>query len=348
MTDDMIELDMNDQIQPGELVSRRVREIRKERGFSLRVLAEISGLNVNTLSLIENGKTSPSVSTLTQLANALKVPISTFFTADQVKKQIVFTPATEQPQTVIGNNQMVNLARDLAGNSFQPFVVTLNPGMGSGDRMVVHTGHEFVYCLQGTVRYQIEEEEYLLNEGDSLVFESHLSHCWENNTQEITRILLILCPGDGREELSSRHLSLNYSTEEITMKIAAITEDGKTISQHFGRAPFYLILTIEDGKVVNREMREKMGHTHYASESHSAESQAAGHGMDAASHNKHVSMADVISDCEVLLCGGMGRGAYESMRQLKIQPVVTDIRDIDTAVQAYLDGKLEDHTELLH
>lgn len=337
-----------DEIRPGELVARRVRELRKERGFSLRVLSEISGLNVNTLSLIENGKTSPSVSTLTQLAAALKVPISSFFAGDRVEKQIVFTTAEEESEVGIGNNQMTNLARNLAGNSFQPFIVTLNPGMGSGDRMVVHTGHEFVYCLEGSLNYKIEGDEYLLNKGDSLVFESHLSHCWENNSNEVTRILLILCPEDSREEVSSRHLSLNYSTEEITMKIAAITDDGKTISQHFGRAPFYLVLTIEDGKVINRETRERMGHTHHPSKSHGDDSGSAGHGMDAESHNKHVSMADVISDCEVLLCGGMGMGAYESMRQLNIQPVVTDIRDIDLAVQAYIDGKLVDHTELLH
>jgi predicted Fe-Mo cluster-binding NifX family protein len=59
-------------------------------------------------------------------------------------------------------------------------------------------------------------------------------------------------------------------------------------------------------------------------------------------------MAEAISDCEVLLCGGMGQGAYESVRRLKIQPLVTDMRDIDTAVQAYLDGTWVDHTELLH
>jgi predicted Fe-Mo cluster-binding NifX family protein len=59
-------------------------------------------------------------------------------------------------------------------------------------------------------------------------------------------------------------------------------------------------------------------------------------------------MANTISDCQVLICGGMGMGAYESMRRLKIQPVVTDYRDIAGAVQAYLDGKLTDHTEKLH
>ena len=70
--------------------------------------------------------------------------------------------------------------------------------------------------------------------------------------------------------------------------------------------------------------------------------------MDSASHNKHASMAETIADCKALLCGGMGMGAYESMRRLNIQPVVTELLDIDAAAQAFIDGKLIDHTELLH
>jgi len=330
------------------LVGRRLKELRNERGFSLRVLAGQSGLNVNTLSLIENGKSSPSVSTLQCLAKALRVPITAFFAVDPEVKHVIYTPSTQVAQTAFDEVQMVNLARDLSGNDFQPFSVTLQPGMGSGDKMIVHTGHEFVYCLKGSLHYRIEGEEFQLNEGDSLVFEAHLPHCWENNSSYMTRILLIMCPDDEREDVHSRHVSLNYKAKEKTMKIAAITEDGKNISQHFGRAPYYLVLTIEDGKILNREMREKMGHTHFAAENHGEESHGAGHGMDAVSHNKHVSMAEVISDCEVLLCGGMGMGAYESMRLLKIQPIVTDLIDIEAAVQAYLDDQLIDHTERLH
>ena len=132
------------------------------------------------------------------------------------------------------------------------------------------------------------------------------------------------------------------------MKIAVITDDGKTISQHFGRAPFYQVFTIEEGKITNREMRDKLGHNQFGSESHGNHSHDAGHGNDSHTHSKHVSMAEAIADCEALLCGGMGMGAYESMRELNIKPVVTDLNDIDTAVQAYIDGKLIDHTELLH
>ena len=330
------------------LVGRNLRDLRTKRGFSLRALAESSGLNANTLSLIENGKISPSVSTLQQLSSALRVPIATFFESKSIEKQMVFTPSDQRPKSALGKTEMENLGKDLAGSCVQPFVITLKPGAGSGEHTIVHTGHEFVYCLKGVIHYKVKEKNITLKPGDSLVFEAHLPHFWKNDSNEIAQLLLILYPSDEREELGGRHFSIDTMKMEISMKIAVITEDGKTISQHFGRAPYYMVLTIEDGKIVNREMRDKMGHTHFQEQAHSEESHGAGHGMDTASHNKHISMAQAIDDCKALLCGGMGMGAYESMRQLNIQPVVTDLSDIDVAVQAFIDGKLIDHTELLH
>lgn len=137
--------------------------------------------------------------------------------------------------------------------------------------------------------------------------------------------------------------------EKVTaLKIAAITEDGQTVSQHFGRAPYYLVATVEDGKIVDRELRDKLGHAHFANEPHEAEIPGQQHGMDAASHNKHLQMAETIADCEALLCRGMGRGAYESMKVGGIRPVVTDIAVIDEAVMAYVEGNIVDQVELLH
>ena len=52
------------------------------------------------------------------------------------------------------------------------------------------------------------------------------------------------------------------------MKIAIVTDDGKTISRHFGRATHYLVVTAEDGKIIERELREKLGHQHFSSEEH--------------------------------------------------------------------------------
>ncbi len=132
------------------------------------------------------------------------------------------------------------------------------------------------------------------------------------------------------------------------MKIAAITDDGKTISQHFGRAPYYLVVTVENGQIVNREMRDKLGHAHFANDPHEEDKPGQPHGFGPAAQNRHVQMAQAIADCQALLCGGMGRGAYESMRTRGIKPVVTDITLIDEAVQAYAAGRIVDQTDRLH
>ena len=132
------------------------------------------------------------------------------------------------------------------------------------------------------------------------------------------------------------------------MKIAIVTDDGRTISRHFGRATHYLVVTAEDGKPLVRELREKLGHQHFGSEEHGHHEHDSDHGAHTGNHDRHVSMVQAIADCQVVICGGMGMGAYDSLRQLNITPYVTDETDIDTAVQLFLEGKLVDHTELLH
>jgi len=132
------------------------------------------------------------------------------------------------------------------------------------------------------------------------------------------------------------------------MKIAAITDDGVTISQHFGKAAYYLVATVENGIITTREMREKLGHAHFADEPHAAENPGQPHGFSPDAQDRHTRMAQAISDCQALLCRGMGAGAYYSMQQQGIIPVVTDIVAIDEAVIAYASGQIVDHTDRLH
>jgi predicted Fe-Mo cluster-binding NifX family protein len=132
------------------------------------------------------------------------------------------------------------------------------------------------------------------------------------------------------------------------MKIAAISEDGVTISQHFGRAPLYVVVTVEDGAVINKETRDKTGHHTFAAHQHPQLAQGERHGYDAGSQVRHASMAETISDCQVLLAGGMGWGAYESMKNYSIEPIVTDIDSIDEAVKLYIEGNLTNLMERLH
>ena len=131
------------------------------------------------------------------------------------------------------------------------------------------------------------------------------------------------------------------------MKIAAITEDGATVSQHFGRAPYYLVVTVEDDKIVSKEKRDKAGHHTFA---HQEEHLAPGerHGYDAGAQAKHATMAQSIDDCQVLIAGGMGWGAYESLKSRGIETIVTDVENIEEAVKFHLQGKLPNLMERLH
>ena len=188
-------------------VGRHLRSIRALRGLSMRALAEASGLNINTLSLIENNKTSPSVSTLQQLATTLKVPLTSFFEAEVPHQNIVFQKAGQRPRADFSYGMMEDLGAGLTLRGGQPLIVVLESKADSGQTPIVHTGHEFVYCLDGQLTYIIEGQNYLLEPGDSLIFEAHLPHRWGNLGDTPTRSLLIICPTDENDHPTERHFS---------------------------------------------------------------------------------------------------------------------------------------------
>lgn len=132
------------------------------------------------------------------------------------------------------------------------------------------------------------------------------------------------------------------------MKIAVVTDDEMAISEHFGRAPLYVVLTVEDGKVVKRETRQKTGHHTFAAHHHPDLPPGERHGYDAGSQVRHASMLETITDCQVLIAGGMGWGAQESLKNRGINTIVTDVESIDEAVKLYLAGKLPNIMERIH
>ncbi len=188
-------------------VGRRLRELRATRGLSMRALAKQSGLNVNTLSLIENRRTSPSVSTLQQLAQTLQVPISAFFETDHGNKLVVHQKAGNRPRAAFTHGSIEDLGAGMPRFGEEPFIVTLAPNADSGKTPIVHTGREFVYCLEGHISYSVDSETYLLEAGDSLLFEAYLPHHWKNMDATPSRNLLLLCPLDERDRPTERHFS---------------------------------------------------------------------------------------------------------------------------------------------
>ena len=186
-------------------VGKSLRQLRKEQELSLSALAEVSELNINTLSLIENGKISPSVSTLQKLARALDVPIAAFFRAGAEKEKIIYQRAGQRPRVTFDHGKLEDLGTELASRWAEPFVVILEAGADSGETPILHTGLEFVYCLEGYIAYTVESQRFVLGPGDSLLFEAHLPHRWQNTESVPARSLLVLCPADERDRPAVLH-----------------------------------------------------------------------------------------------------------------------------------------------
>lgn len=179
----------------GVNVGARLRALREERNLSMRALAERSELAVNTLSLIENGRTSPSVNTLQQLAYTLNVPITTFFEQPEAVEPVMYRPAIERQRTPFECGAIEDLGSAQMQCPIEPFLVTLEPGTTSGHTAITHTGYEFVLGIEGTIIYTVRQQEYLIEPGDSLLFEAYLPHAWRNSTRYTARMLIMFCQG---------------------------------------------------------------------------------------------------------------------------------------------------------
>ncbi|NPV56948.1 MAG: cupin domain-containing protein [Anaerolineae bacterium] len=188
-------------------IGRRLQELRNAQGLSIRALADISGLNFNTLSLIENEKTSPNVSTLQQLASALRVPVTAFFDPSPADKDVVFQQHGLRPRTSFPHGELEDLGAGMALGDATPLLLTAKPHSACGVNPIVHTGQEFVYCLEGSLVYWVGQDEYLLAPGDSLIFQAHMPHRWANNGNVVCRCLLIICPSDLGDRSVEQHLT---------------------------------------------------------------------------------------------------------------------------------------------
>ena len=192
----------------------RLRNLRKERNLTQRELASRAGISVNAVSLIERNEISPSVATLQSLAGALDVKMSYFFDED-VQVNVIHLETRQRPSIESNGITIESIGHRLPDQQMEPFFVTLKPQAGSGKHAVIHSGQEFVYCLQGTVEYEVDGTTYFLNPGDILLFEARLPHHWCNPTTEEAKVFIMLQTTDEPTESVRRHFPAHPSLPHI-------------------------------------------------------------------------------------------------------------------------------------
>lgn len=160
------------------LLGLRIRKLRLSQNRTQQEIADVCQFSKSLLSKIEKGKTNPPVATLMKIADALGVKTSDLLDDDENQNATVFIKAVE-----ISENRIIKTSK---GYSFFTFASgrsnkTMQPYMffakkGETSQNLSHKGEEFIYILEGSMKFRVGDVEYLLNEGDSLYFDSANEH----------------------------------------------------------------------------------------------------------------------------------------------------------------------------
>ncbi|RBI71181.1 MerR family transcriptional regulator [Roseovarius sp. TE539] len=163
-------------------IGREVRDCRHRRGHTVADLAAAAGLSVGMLSKIENGVTSPSLTTLQALSEALDMPLTAFFRRFEERREAVHMRAGEAVEieragTRAGHqyNLLGHLGANTSGVVVEPYLITLNEASDIFPTFQ-HPGIELLYILEGEVGYRHGDRSFHLRPGDSLFFDADAAH----------------------------------------------------------------------------------------------------------------------------------------------------------------------------
>ena len=172
-----------------------IRRLRESRQLSLKEVAARSGLTQSFLSQVERNLTSPSVASLRKVAQAFGVPLTELFQGPVIPENRVVRRA-ERRQLIHPSRQWRDylLTPSLTGK-LQVILSVIEPGGGSGEEPYAHdSDEECVVILHGRLDFWVGPNQYLLEEGDSIVFESRIPHRNRNPGPEQAEVLWITTP----------------------------------------------------------------------------------------------------------------------------------------------------------
>ena len=161
-------------------IGAQVKALRTALGMTMADLSRATSLSVGMLSKIENGQTSPSLSTLQALAGALNIPLASFFQK--------FDETREASHVKAGEGMVIERRGTRSGHIYQllgaplrnrvkmePYLITLTQDSDAYP-LFQHPGVEFIYMLEGDLLYRHADKDYLLEPGDTLFFDAEAPH----------------------------------------------------------------------------------------------------------------------------------------------------------------------------
>lgn len=173
-----------------ETLGTSIKELRKKHKMTLKTLASKTGFSISFLSQLERGKSSATLESLKKISLALDVNPGFFFNDTDQVDQVVRRGALETEQMEKHNIFYQSLCSSIDNPVFSPLLVVLKPNQNEGN-LFKHAGQEFLYVLEGQLTVQINNETYILNPSDSIMFDSSNEHYWYNYTKEDVKFLCV-------------------------------------------------------------------------------------------------------------------------------------------------------------
>jgi len=179
---------------------KRLKELRKQKRFTLDQLARIAGCTKSYISQLEKGTGAPSVSMLGRLADALEVHVVDLFRGNNRGEQGNWCLRKTDRRTIhYPDGEIVSqlLTKGVFQKKMQPLLSVIKPGGmldKSGTMEHPKGSEEFVLVLKGEVEFEIGTERLLLQEGDTLYFNGDIPHHWVNTGQETAEVLFVWTP----------------------------------------------------------------------------------------------------------------------------------------------------------
>ncbi|WP_226669623.1 cupin domain-containing protein [Metabacillus litoralis] len=173
-------------------IGKKVEKYRKDKNLSSRELAKLAEITPSMLSQIERGLANPSIQTLKVLAKALDVPTFSFLLEDTQTADLVVR--ANQRKNMIVEDMSYELVTPNFTGTLATAIMKVPPQTSSSEKLLEHKGEEVAFVLEGKIKMYLDNEEYILETGDSVKIPSYMKHKWENSFEKTASILFSVTP----------------------------------------------------------------------------------------------------------------------------------------------------------
>ncbi len=183
-----------------KIVGEKIKSLRESQSVSVEELAERSGLAVEQIERIENNIDLPSLAPLIKIARVLGVRLGTFLDDEDETGPVICRKSEATDSISFSNNAIQSrkhmeyhsLSKSKAGRHMEPFVIDVTPTEDSDFVLSSHEGEEFIMVLEGTMEISYGKNTYLLEEGDTIYYDSIVPHHVHAYQGTAARILAVV------------------------------------------------------------------------------------------------------------------------------------------------------------